>query len=394
MQFLLRVARAGQVPVKLRLEASNLEQACRSAEQQGYAVLRSQEYAANRFYVGTSKFPLLLFCHELKSLLDAGLTLSQCIQTLSKKESRPEVKTVLDTISESLNNGLSLSGAVEELPQHFPSLFIASIRACEKTGNVEDGLQRFSLYLEQIDVLRKRIISSSIYPAVVLASGALVLAFLLGFVVPKFSRIYEGRNMHLSTASEWLLWSGKMVDQHGLLISLALLTIISITFFYAMQAGVRANLMKILIRLPYIGMRIRIYQLSRLYRTLGMLFRSGIPMITAFDMVNELLGQTLQANVAEARKMISEGKPLSEAMDKCQLTTSVSLQLFQVGERSGQLETMMERAACFHEEEMFRWIDTFTKLFEPLLMAAIGLVIGLIVLLMYLPIFELASGIE
>ena len=107
-----------------------------------------------------------------------------------------------------------------------------------------------------------------------------------------------------------------------------------------------------------------------------------------------LLGQTLRQNVTTARQLISDGQPFAQAMTSCGLTTPVASQLFRVGEKSGRLDVMMERAASFHEEEMLRWVDAFTKVFEPLLMAAIGLVIGLIVLLMYLPIFELASGIQ
>jgi len=102
----------------------------------------------------------------------------------------------------------------------------------------------------------------------------------------------------------------------------------------------------------------------------------------------------LQAHVSQARRLISEGRSFSEAMEQCRLTTPVALQLFRVGEKSGRLEVMMERAASFHEEEMLRWVDAFTKLFEPLLMAAIGIVIGFIVLMMYLPIFELASAVQ
>jgi general secretion pathway protein F len=116
--------------------------------------------------------------------------------------------------------------------------------------------------------------------------------------------------------------------------------------------------------------------------------------ISALALVNELLGHTLQISISKARRLVSEGRLLSEAMEESGLTTPVALQLFRVGEKSGRLEVMMERAASFHEEEMLRWVDAFTKLFEPLLMAAIGVVIGFIVLMMYLPIFELASGLQ
>ena len=327
-------------------------------------------------------------------LLEAGLTLPESIETLSRKETQPEARATLDSLFLSLSEGLPLSDALAEMPQHFPSLFVASVRACETTGNLAEGLMRFSLYLEQVDVLRKRIVSASIYPALVLTFGAIVLVFLLGFVVPRFSRIYEGRNLHLSTASEWLLWTGRLVEHHGLLILLGVVAALAASIFALLQPAVRAGIGQMLTRLPQIGARFRMYHLSRLYRTLGMLLRSGMPVVSALGMVNELLGHTLQAHVSQARRLISEGRSFSEAMEQCRLTTPVALQLFRVGEKSGRLEVMMERAASFHEEEMLRWVDAFTKLFEPLLMAAIGIVIGFIVLMMYLPIFELASAVQ
>ena len=147
-------------------------------------------------------------------------------------------------------------------------------------------------------------------------------------------------------------------------------------------------------QLPFIGERVRMYHLSRLYRTFAMLLRSGIPVVSALGMSNQLLGNTLQTNIDGARQMIIEGQSFSVAMQASGLTTVVAFQLFRVGEKSSRLEAMVERAASFHEEEMLRWIDAFTKVFEPLLMAVIGIFIGLIVLLMYLPIFELASGLH
>lgn len=394
MQFQLKVMRAGVAPVNMRLEATSEANARRTAEQQGYTVLRVRARGVGALQNRASKFPLLFFCQELRVLLEAGLTLPESIETLARKETQPEARATLDSLLASLREGLPLSDAMAEMPQHFPSLFVASVRACETTGNLAEGLMRFSLYLEQVDVLRKRIVSASIYPALVLTFGALVLAFLLGFVVPRFSRIYEGRNMHLSTASEWLLWSGQLVEHHGLLILLGVVATISTTVYVLMQPVVRAGIGLALTRLPQIGARFRMYHLSRLYRTLGMLLRSGMPVMSALGLVNELLGQTLQAHVAQARRLVSEGRPFSEAMDQCKLTTPVALQLFRVGEKSGRLEVMMERAASFHEEEMLRWVDAFTKLFEPLLMAVIGIVIGFIVLMMYLPIFELASAVQ
>lgn len=394
MQFQLRVMRANAAPTALRLEAASPDDARRLAEQQGYTVLRVQEGGMPSLRARQSAFPLLLFCQELRVLLEAGLTLPESLDTLAQKEEKPETRATLLRLLEVLREGRQFSDALAAMPQHFPGLFVAAVRACETTGNLTEGLGRYALYLEQVDVLKKRIVSASIYPTLVLVFGMLVLAFLLGYVVPRFSRIYEARATELSLPSEVLLSLGQAVEHHGLLILGLLAAVFATLVSVFARPAARAWFAGLLTRLPQLGRRIRVYHLSRFYRTFAMLLRSGIPLVSALDMVNDLLGHALRHNVAMAMRMISEGRPFSEAMAECGLTTPVALQLFRAGEKSGRLEIMMERAAAFHEEEMLRWVDAFTKLFEPLLMAAIGIVIGLIVLLMYLPIFELASGLQ
>ena len=138
----------------------------------------------------------------------------------------------------------------------------------------------------------------------------------------------------------------------------------------------------------------KLYQLARFYRTTGMLLRGGMPLVAALDMAADLLHPALRARLAAARRSISEGKPVAASLEENDLTTPVALRMLAVGERGGNMGEMMDRAASFHDEEISRWIEWFTRLFEPILMAVIGLVIGAIVILMYMPIFELAGNLQ
>ena len=142
------------------------------------------------------------------------------------------------------------------------------------------------------------------------------------------------------------------------------------------------------------GQRWRIYQLARFYRTLGMLLRGGTPIVPAMGMASGLLSVALQERLGGASVAIKEGQSISQAMEGHDLTTPVALRMLRVGERTGRMGEMMERIAAFHDDETARWVELFTRLFEPILMAAIGIVIGVIVVLMYLPIFELAGAIQ
>jgi general secretion pathway protein F len=156
----------------------------------------------------------------------------------------------------------------------------------------------------------------------------------------------------------------------------------------------RRPLVAALGRIPSVGERLLVYQLARFYRTVGMLLRGGTPLVPALEMTAGVLTPDLRARLAAATRRIREGASISVAMEANGLVTPVALRLLRVGERSGEMAEMMERIAVFHDEELARWVDWFTRLFEPLLMAVIGVVIGAIVVLMYLPIFELAGSLQ
>ncbi len=157
---------------------------------------------------------------------------------------------------------------------------------------------------------------------------------------------------------------------------------------------VRRAMLRLIWRFPQFGERLRVYDLGRLYRTLGMLLRSGIPAVAAIRNASGLVRPELQAQLAAAVGDIEQGHPISEAMARHGLTTPVALRMLRVGERTGRMSELMERIAGYYEDDMARWTEWFTRLFEPILMAAIGLVIGAIVILMYMPIFELAGSLQ
>ena len=156
----------------------------------------------------------------------------------------------------------------------------------------------------------------------------------------------------------------------------------------------RAAIMRKVWQIPALGEAMRIYQLARFYRTLGMLLRGGIPLVTAMGMVSSLLQPLLRSSLEKVIVDVREGKPMSAAMEQYGMTTSISIRMLRVGERTGQMGDMMERIGAFYDEEISRVVEWLTKLLEPALMIIIGLVVGLVVVLMYMPIFELAGSIQ
>jgi general secretion pathway protein F len=375
----------------------NENDATNIAKNQGYKVLgikASNSMVLPKFKKSGNWFPLVLFSQELLALLDAGLGLVEALETLAEKERHSEAKKVFDAIVTRLYEGQTLSVALQDFPAVFPPLFVATIRTSEKTGGLSEALGRFVTYQSQLDFVRKKIISASIYPVLLMLVGGLVIVFLMSYVVPKFSVIYEGSSTNLPILSQLLLQWGVLLKNHGMMVLLSVVGVLSAALYGLTRPTLREWLLHKLWNFPAIGERMHVYQLARFYRTLAMLLKGGIPVVSALDMVSGLLQPVLRGKLKLASLAISEGQPISRAMEAQELTTPVALRMLRVGERTGNMGEMMERIAAFYDEEMARWLEWFTKLFEPILMAFIGLVIGVIVILMYMPVFDLAGNIQ
>jgi len=340
------------------------------------------------------RVPLVGFSQELVALLDAGLSLVEAIETLTEKEGNASVRRALEQIRSRLFEGRTLSAALEELPQSFPPLYVATVRASERTGDIREALVRFVAYQQQIDILRKKLVSASIYPLVLCGAGALVTIFLLGYVVPRFSGIYEDLGDKLPYASTLLMKWGQALEHHGLRVLVIIAIALAGLGYLVSRPVVRRAVSDSVSRIPAVGRQLRTYQLARLYRTIGMLLRGGTPAPAAMRMSQGLLGAGLRPALADALRAVSEGQSLTKALEQHGLTTPVAARMLSVGQRSGNMGEMMERIAAFYDDELARTVDIVTRLIEPLLMAVIGLVIGFIVVLMYFPIFELAGTLQ
>jgi general secretion pathway protein F len=214
------------------------------------------------------------------------------------------------------------------------------------------------------------------------------------FVVPRFSRIYEDIGGDLPLMSQWLMQWGTFLDAHWRFFLGTAVALWAGLAFAAAQPSFRKWAGQQLWQLPALGKRLRLYQTARFYRSLGMLLQGGMPILAALQLVGGLLQATMREQLALAATSIKEGGAISYAMERYGLATPLALRLLRVGERTGRMGEMMERIASFYEDETARWVERFVKTFEPLLMAFVGVIIGLVVVLMYFPIFELAGSIE
>jgi general secretion pathway protein F len=213
-------------------------------------------------------------------------------------------------------------------------------------------------------------------------------------VAPKFAEVYRDAGRNLPWLSQLLLNWGNVVAARPITFAvgsaLFFITLV-IMLRYLMQTGAMARLAY---QFPGLGERMRIYELARLYLTLGTLLEGGIPIVAALTTTQSSVTTALQHHLQAALQLIQSGIPVSVAFESHQLTTPISVRMLRVGERSGELGLMLAHSAAFYDDEINRWVDRFTRLFEPLLMTAIGIVVGGIVVLLYLPIFDLAQSLS
>jgi general secretion pathway protein F len=396
MQFNVHALDAQQQVIALSLEAGSEADARGMAEGRGLTVfsIEGKRSLALPRLNRAGGFKTSLFSVELLSLLEAGLNLVEALQTLAEKDVAGERQQVLGGLVASIHRGEPFSKAVAAFPEHFSPLYVATIKASERTGNVKEALSRYIAYHDELDKVKKKVVSASIYPAILVIVGTLVLGFLMFYVVPRFAQVYEDMSHTLPFFSRLLLSFGSFIGRHGyFLFSVFILGVGSVAWALS-RPNVRSAVMQRIWRLPALGERMKTYQLARLYRTAGMLMRAGIPAVRALEMVQDLLASHLRPQLARARSLIEQGHPMSAALGTAGLATPVAARMMIVGERSGDMGRMLGEIARFHDDEVARFIDWFTRAFEPVLMAVLGVAIGLIVVLMYMPIFELAGNIK
>ena len=340
------------------------------------------------------KLSLVLFSQELLALLTAGLGIVEGLEALLEKEASPATRGVLERLLAGLREGKRLSAVLAAQPTLFPPLYVGIVRAAEGTSDLPRALERYIEYQQRIDIVRAKVVSASIYPAILLCVGGGVSIFLMSYVVPRFAEVYQGAGRTLPWMSRLMLDWGQFAGRHagGLLLGFA--ATVALAAWGIRRTLRQGGAARLLAKLPGIGERARIYELSRLYLTLGMLNEGGITLVNAIDTVQGMVSPGIAGGLKAARAAIEAGRPMSDAFEANGLTTPISLRMLRVGERTGAMGTMLTRSAAFYDGEIGRWIDRFTRTFEPLLMAAIGLIVGAIVVLLYMPIFDLAGDMS
>lgn len=328
----------------------------------------------------------------LGTLLHAGVTLPEAIAALTDQVESQRFKGILSDIGAKVNEGSSLGDAMSKYPKNFPDLYVNMIRAGEASGALENVLFRLAEFLEKQIDLRGKISSAMMYPIVLSVLGAVIVTVLMLGIVPQITSMFADMNADLPWNTKLLIWMSETMSSYWYLVLL-----FGGAFVWAARRWRSSETGQLvgdafLLRLPVVGDLVRKIAVARFTRTLSTLLSSGVQLLQALDITRSLLGNVvLERVIVEARDNIREGEGIAPALKRSGQFPPLVTHMVAVGERSGQLEQMLNDVADTYDRETNSAIAKFTTLLEPLMIVAMGLVVGFVVFSIMQPIMQLTE---
>jgi type IV pilus assembly protein PilC len=335
------------------------------------------------------------FNQEFAVLVRAGMPIVAALDTMIEKEERTGVRNLITALRTDVATGESLSAAMAKHPTIFPSLYVAALKAGEKSGDISTALRRHIDYLKRVAATRRKVIAATIYPALLTVASVLVLVFLLAVVVPAFTGTYQESKTPLPVITQVVIAIGQAVRSHWLLIMALTAMLLAGFTHYRRSPGGRLYLDRLMLRLPLIGVLQHRYATALSARTLATVLASGTPLTEAISIAaGSQPNAELHHRMVRVQQRLEEGGAFSEALQETQLMPTLAAKIVAAGERSGALAGVLTEVADFYDAEVESRVTMLASIIEPTLMILMGLLIGFVVLAMYLPIFQLAATIS
>jgi type IV pilus assembly protein PilC len=337
---------------------------------------------------------IAVFTRQFATMIDAGLPLVQCLDILASQQVNKTFKKVLLKVKEDVEGGSTFADALSKHPKVFDQLYTSLVAAGEVGGILDTILNRLSLYIEKAIRLKAKVKGAMVYPSVIITVAVGVLAIILVFVIPTFSKMFAEVGQALPAPTQLVINLSNFVTNNILygIIGIIIL-IIGFRVVYRAEKG-RAIFDNLVLKIPVIGDLIKKVSVARFSRTLGTLVSSGVPILDGLDIVAKISGnKTVESALKKTKESVSEGKTLAEPLKETKVFPPMVVQMIGVGEATGAMDTMLSKIADFYDEEVDTAVDALTSLLEPLLMVFLGVTIGGLVIAMYLPIFKIAGAI-
>lgn len=335
---------------------------------------------------------VVVFTRQLSTMIDAGLPLVQCLQILARQQSNATFKTVLLAIQNDVETGTTLADSMRKHPKIFDNLYSNMIEAGELGGILDTILSRLAAFKEKAMALQKRIKGAMTYPGICLAISLLILAVILIFVVPVFDKMFADFGSTLPAPTQIVVNLSRGFKSYILYVIPAVVVLIWLFKKYYNTERGRLQVDNMILWSPVVGSLVRKVAVSKFTRTLSTMLQSGVPILDALGVVARTAGnKVIERAVLRVSASIAEGRPIAEPLEESGVFPPMVVQMINVGESVGALDTMLEKVADFYDEEVDQAVDNLTAMIEPFMMVFLGGMIGGLVVAMYLPIFKIAS---
>jgi type IV pilus assembly protein PilC len=337
---------------------------------------------------------IVIFTRQLSTMIDAGLPLVQGLEILAKQQENPTLKKVLTTIKTDIETGTTFADAMRKHPKVFDELFTNMIEAGETGGILDTILGRLAVFMEKSMALKKKIKGAMTYPTICLGISVLIMVVILVFVIPVFEEMFATFGSALPIPTQIVVNLSNTFQSNFIWIAMGcFLVIFTMKKIYASEKG-RIKIDAMLLKMPVAGPLIRKVAVSKFTRTLSTMLQSGVPILEALQVVAKTAGnKTIEAAVFRVAESIAEGRPIAEPLEESGVFPNMVVQMINVGESVGALDTMLSKIADFYDGEVDQAVDNLTAMIEPLMMVVLGGMIGGLVVAMYLPIFSMAGAV-
>ncbi|MBV5316235.1 MAG: type II secretion system F family protein [Desulfobulbaceae bacterium] len=335
---------------------------------------------------------IVIFTRQLSTMIDAGLPLVQCLQILGKQQSNQTFKTVLTTIQSDVETGTTLADSMRKHPQVFDSLYANMIEAGELGGILDTILSRLAAFKEKSMALQKKIKGAMTYPAICLGISLVILVVILVFVVPVFDKMFKDFGSTLPVPTQIVIDMSNFFKSNIIFLIIGAFVLSWIVKkIYNTDKG-RLKIDNMILWSPVVGTLVRKVAVAKFTRTLSTLLQSGVPILDSLQVVARTSGnKIIERAVIRVASSIAEGRPFADPLEESGVFPNMVVQMINVGESVGALDTMLEKIADFYDEEVDQAVQNLTAMIEPFMMVFLGGMIGGLVVAMYLPIFKIAS---
>lgn len=380
--------------VRGQLEAEDDTRASMRLRQQGLFITSLRRRSSVQRSAGWNRTQVAAFTQDLEVLVSAGMPLFQALQTLAEQLEDVRMREVVAEMIRHIEEGKPLSASLGRYPDLFSSMYVGVIKNGEMTGRLDLALQRLAAHLERDLEFRRKVRDAFFYPLIVLGLAAIVLGVFLTYIIPAFDRVYRSTGADLPALTRGII-AGSRLFRRGLPVAAVAVAAALVppirTRLWSKAAGV---LQSQLLRIPRVGSLVRTMLLARFTQTMGMMLRSGVPLTSALEMAEEAVSAAeYRPIIAGLKTDVSAGRKLSDSMRETGWFSPMILRMVGLGEESGRLDVMMERAAVVLDRDFDLRVRRLLSLLEPTVTLGLGGVIGFILLALYMPIFGLSKAI-